>query len=226
MSDEIEAAGADQASDAEKKPYTGRPRGRPKGSTAKRRRYKRTAADARRAGVGSTEASAPRAEAVRTEAEGEPEITRRSLEERRVSIFDIPEHRKKPGRSYQFHVVSVLGERVGRHMDRDAKEAGWRPERAADWPELADGLKPDDPIEIGGQMLMGRPMHLSMEADRETYAIAKQQEMEKMRSAAEGHLAGGQEGLANIRGVRVAQSQVDMQLAYGNGPISRVTGRP
>lgn len=197
----------------------GRPRGRPPG---KRSRFKRTGVDAKRAGVGSTVKDAVQAAPAR-EPTPEGSITRMSLEDRQITSFDLPMHRKRAGWDYKWEVVTVMNQRVDRASIRDAYKAGWRPEKAKDWPELLEGsigeIGPDDAIEEGGQMLMGRPMHLSHEAQVETYNKAKTQERDRMQAASTGQGLGGQEGLSNIRGVQVRNSSLDVQLAAGSGPI-------
>ena len=216
--DDAPAAAADGAPP---KRGPGAPRGprRPK----RLRRIRRAIVPPRQVGVGATEAVTPgqRAEPVRVDADKAPEITRMSLEDRQITTFDVPQHRKKPGWDYKWEVVNVMGQRVDRSVLRDTHRAGWRPELAKDWPELAEGLQPNDAIEEGGQMLMGRPMHLSHEAHIEAYDRAKTQERDRMQAAAGGQLANGAEGLANIRGVQVRNASLDIQLAVGGGPIGR-----
>ena len=197
--------------------------GRPFGSKNKRpiRRMKRvlrprTVEDVKVAGVAATASDAGKAEPTRQDADEMGSITRQSLEERQMNIFDLPEHRKRAGWDYRWEPVSVMNQPVQRHYMRDAERAGWRAEKARDWPELAEGLKPDDPIEEGGQQLLGRPMHLSMEAQVEIYNKAKQQERDRMQAAAGGHVVGGQEGLANIRGVEVRNPSLQVELAIGS----------
>ena len=193
--------------------------GRPRGSKIAKRvtRFKRSDLDAVMAGVGSTQRSETgKAEPTRqNEAETVGRITRMSLEERQTLMFDLPPHRKKPGWDYQWQVVSIMGMREDRSKLRDAHRAGWRPELAKDWPELAEGLAKDDPIEERGQMLMGRPMSLSHEARVETYNKAKNQEYDRMQAAAGGKGVGGQEGLVNIRGIEVRNPSLSVELSSG-----------
>lgn len=190
-----------------------------------RNRYKRVASDASRAGVASTAAETGRAEPPRFDADESGNITRISLEDRQITTFDLPEHRKKPGWDYKWEPVTIMGMRVDRSVIRDAYKAGWRPEKAADWPELMEGVvekyEPDGPVEEGGQMLMGRPLHLSQEAQLESYNNAKRQERDRMQQAAGGQSMQGNEGLANVRGVRVGGASLDVQLAVGSGPVGR-----
>ncbi len=199
--------------------------GAPRGRRPKRlRRVKRVVGDVRRVGVGATEAATPgqRAEPVRVDADKAPEITRMSLEDRQITTFDLPPHRKKPGRDYKWEVVTIMGQRVDRAVMRDAHRAGWRPELAKDWPELAEGLSPNDPVEEGGQILMGRPIHLSHEAQVEAYNRAKTQERERMQAAAGGQLSsGGGEPLSQVRGIQVRNASLEVQLAVGGGPLGR-----
>jgi hypothetical protein len=183
-------------------------------------RYKTAPPAPAQAGVGSTEATQKGAEPARYEAEGS--ITRMSLEERQVTSFDLPRHRMKPGWDYKWEPLSVMGQRVDRAVIRDAYKAGWRPERAADWPELMVGafekFGADDTVEEGGQMLMGRPIHLSQEAQLETYNKARMQERDRMQSAATGQAMGGHEGLANVRGIEVRNPSLSVELSSGSGP--------
>lgn len=229
MSDEVsqvpaaEPAAAPEADDRVRI-KGGRPRGRPPGSgVGKRTRHKRSSLDAKRAGVGSTVKDAPRAAPVREDIEGS--ITRMSLEDRQITSFDLPMQRRKPGWDYKWEAITIMGQRVDRAVLRDAHKAGWRPEKAKDWPELMEGyvgtFDPEGPVEEGGQMLMGRPLHLSQEAQLETYNKAKMQERDRMQAASTGQGVGGQEGLANIRGVQVRNSSLEVQLAVGGGPAGR-----
>ena len=190
-------------------------------TVGKRKRTPRNPSDAARAGVGSTHA-AGRATAPRFEAEGAGEITRKSLDQRQQNMFDLPAHRKKPGRDYKWEVFSIMGQRSEAASLLDAIEAGWRDERSGDWPELVvRGVGPNDPVERYGQRLMGRPIHLSMEAQAETYAKAKTQERDRMQASAGGQGLQGGEGLANIRGVEVRGASLDVQLSSGTGPRGR-----
>lgn len=160
-----------------------------------------------------------RAEPARQPPGTTPEITRMSLEDRQMTTYDVPVHLRKPGWDYKWEVVTVMGQQVDRSLLRDAHRAGWRPELARDWPELAEGLKPDEPIIEGGQMLMGRPIHLSHEAQVEAYNRAKTQERDRMQAASTGQMSTGGEPLANVRGVRVGNASLEMQLASGSAPI-------
>ena len=214
MSDEVsgtEEAAAPETAIPKQRNKGGRPRGRPPG---KRTRMKRRL-EASRAGVGSTQPGPPPPPPSQTRGDM-PEITRQSLEDRRITTFDLPFHRRKPGWDYQWQVITYGGGvKVDRSVLRDAHKAGWRPEVAKDWPELAEGLKPDDTIEEGGQMLMGRPLHLSQEAQIEAYNLAKTQERDRMQAAAGGVDARGGESLASVRGVRVGEPSLQVELAVG-----------
>ena len=195
---------------------------RPENGVKTRNRYKTATPTPAQAGVGSTQAAPKGAEPPRYDADDMGNVTRMSLEDRQVTSFDLPHHRKKPGWDYKWEPLTVMGQRVDRSVVRDAYKAGWRPEKAKDWPELMVGafekFGEDDIVEEGGQMLMGRPMHLSMEAQVETYNKAKTQERDRMQSAATGQAMQGHEGLANVRGVEVRGASLDVQLAVGSGP--------
>src|ERR1700723_3869845 len=73
-----------------------RPVGRPKAPN----RYKTAAPKPAQAGVGSTQSTAKGAEPPRYDADDAGNITRMSLEDRQVTSFDLPQHRKKPGWDY------------------------------------------------------------------------------------------------------------------------------
>lgn len=190
-------------------------------TVGRRKRAPRDRSHAANAGVGSTHA-AGHAEPVRFNAEGAGEITRKSLEERQKNMFDLPEHRKKPGRDYKWEVFSIMGQRSEPAALLDSVEAGWRDERAGDWPEIVvRGVPAHDPVERYGQRLMGRPIHLSMEAQQESFARAKTQERDRMQASAGGQGLGGTEGLANVRGVEVRGASLDVQLSHGTGARGR-----
>lgn len=182
-----------------------------------RRATRRTAAEASRAGVASTEAAVGRAAPAREPEDGQEPVTRLSLEERQQNQFDLPQHRKKMGRDYQWLTISVMQQPVDGAVLMDAHQAGWRPERTKDWPELMpEGTSPDAPVERFGMRLMGRPDHLSHEALRETYDRARKQEKDRMAAVSTGGTARpGEESISNIRGVVPRGAQLDVQLAIG-----------
>jgi|SRR5271166_392534 len=185
-----------------------------------RKRLERTAADAGRAGVGTVEFK-PSLEADPVREDMPPaEITRMSLQDRQLSAFDLPANLQKPGWSYMWQVTHVLGQPELRSSMRDAQKAGWRPERAEDWPDRNKGLKPDDPIEEGGLILMGRPVHLTMQAQIEMYNRARDQEKDRMQAVMGGQSArSNDETIGNIRGVRPVGQQLEVELAVGGGPL-------
>jgi DNA-binding CsgD family transcriptional regulator len=191
--------------------------------TSKSGRLKRAYAerDAALAGVGSTESRKAKPEDMpRGMGDNSGEIYRQPLDERQINAYDLPDHLKKPGWDYKWEVTSVMGQPALRSLMRDAMKSGWRAERAGDWLGYADPLaKPDDAVEEGGQILMGRPIHLSHQAHTEMYNRAKSQERDRMQAAAGGVDARGGEGLANVRGIRVGGQSLQVELAAGSGPI-------
>lgn len=210
-------------------PTAGADKPRKRGPGKKINRYRRVAADAAKAGVGSTESRPFKPEHMpREDRESGEEVSRMSLDERQLTGYDLPEHRKKPGWDYKWEVTTVLGQPVLRSVMADTHRSGWRAERCGDWPEIAPGTaKAEDPLEEGGLILMSRPMRLSHEAHTEMYNKAKTQEFDSMRAAAGGVDARGSgQSLGQIRGVQVdprAQS-LQVELAVGSGPIPTKRG--
>jgi hypothetical protein len=99
----------------------------------------------------------------------------------------------------------------------EIRNAGWRPEKAVDWPDLVEpGTSPDAPIERRGQRLYGRPMRLTHEARQEDLAAAYQQQRDKTMAAASGKSATrGEEGIPNGRGVRSIPISVEIEGLAG-----------
>lgn len=112
-------------------------------------------------------------------------LTRRSLtkgDER--DAFYIPPHLKKPGWDYQWDATKVQNEPVGEHTRAMSWAQGWRPVPAHEMKEILPPGYRRRTIEWGGQMLMMRPMRLSVEAREEMRAKAEEQKLNKMRQAA------------------------------------------
>ena len=100
---------------------------------------------------------------------------------------------------------------------QDAREAGWRPERASDWPTLVDpDASPDSAVERGGQRLYGRPIHLTMEARQEDFNVAQEQQNDRMNAAAAGKSARrNEEGIPTGRAVRVTPGNIVIEGVAG-----------
>lgn len=143
-----------------------------------------------------------RPEAAREEALPHEQLTRVSREDRDVNRFAIPSHRIKPGWDVEWKTMRVLNEPVSNSNIMDAHHAGWRAEKARDWPELCPpGTPPDSGIEQDGLKLFGRPKQFTMQARQEDYNAATRQLADRARSAQEGRTSDG-EGLADMRGVQ------------------------
>lgn len=160
----------------------------------------RTDADAGQVGVKPGDVSMAEARDRGRQPEEKHEITRRSRSERSVDRFALPDNWKKRGWDYQFWVSSVLGQPV--EGTTEIWEGGWRPVYWKDVPKpWAPGAKADEQISRGGQLLYLRPMELTMQAKQEEYGAAEQQKRDRIQSALEGRVS-GQEGIADIKGVR------------------------
>lgn len=189
--------------------------GRPPAS-GKRQAEVRTATDAARAGVGSDSRPAERAQSVRESAPQEV-ITRVRRDDRDSGWADLPKHSRKPGWDYEYKTIRVYNEPVDPGEMLEIRNAGWRPEKAIDWPDLVEpGASPDAPIERRGQRLYGRPMRLTQEARQEDLAAAYQQQRDKTMAAASGKSAvRGEDGIPNGRGVRSVPISVEIEGLAG-----------
>jgi len=174
----------------------------------KRTAPKRTARDAATQGRAAVDHGDERAAPTR-EQEPEERLTRVSREARQTGTFDIPHRHRKPGRDYEWKVITVYAEPVDSSVITEAHEGGWRPERSGDWPGLMPpGTPATATIDRLGQRLYGRPMTLTMEARDEDYRAAEQQKRDRIQGALSGRPS-GVEGLSDIKGIRpVGQSIV------------------
>jgi hypothetical protein len=185
-------------------------------NAAQRKAEARTAKDAAKAGVGSNPGAAEPARATRDERADEV-ITRVRRDERDSGWADLPKHQRKPGWDYEYKTIRVYNEPVDPGEMLEIRNAGWRPEKAVDWPDLVEpGTSPDAPIERRGQRLYGRPMRLTHEARQEDLAAAYQQQRDKTMAAASGKSATrGEEGIPNGRGVRSIPISVEIEGLAG-----------
>ncbi len=186
---------------------------------AERTANSRTAADAARQGVAAQPGPAARAEPTREKALPAGDFVRRRRVDRQVGVFDdLPMHRKKPGWDYQWITIRVLAQPVDRSNIRDFREnGGWQVQLIKDWPEYGDPSDaPDAPVETGGQMLVGRPLHLTEEARAEDYQAAVQQQRDRMVAAASGRSAiRGEEGMPSGRVTRVVPLEISLEGVAG-----------
>lgn len=126
--------------------------------------------------------------AVRTQAtrapQREPAITRRKNPRNR-DRFSFDKSIIPRGMDWQWNVVTVLNE-AQRDNQIDMREAGWR---AVTWRDLPDHMRPvdlteaglDEPVVYRGQMLMQRPMSLTIEARAEDLDAAQDAVRSKQR---------------------------------------------
>lgn len=160
----------------------------------------RTAPAPRRAGADNSDPSMAQVEDRGRQPEETHEVTRRSRSERSVDTYAVPANWKKNGWDYQFWVSKVLLQPV--EGTTEIWEGGWRPVYWKDVPKpWAPGASGDQQIERGGQQLYLRPMKLTLQARKEEFDAAEQQKRDRIQSALEGRVS-GQEGIADIKGVR------------------------
>ena len=171
------------------------------------------------------DATARRADAIREsyrdEVRGDDvglNFQRRRRDERTVGSFDIPDHRKKPGWSYQWMTIRVFNQPVDPADIRDfTHNGGWRPVPTRDMPEMADSSDaPDAPIEARGQRLYARPLNLTLQAQREDMEYAQEQQRDRTLAAANGRSAkGGSEGMGDVRGTRRIPLSIEIESLAG-----------
>lgn len=171
----------------------------------------RTAADVPR----TAPEQAQRASAVRDN--GPEVLTRVRRDERDSGWADLPNHRKKPGWDYQWVTIRVYNEPVDAGDMLVTRNAGWRAERAVDWPELCEPGTPDDAaIERRGQRLYARPQRLTDEARQEDLNAAYQQQRDKTMAAASGKSAvRGEEGIPTGRAVVSVPMEITVEGLAG-----------
>lgn len=186
-------------------------RGKNPRTAAPRKSAQREAPDAARHGIGAHPGPAQPAAVAREDAA--PEVLRRVRRENRDAGWtDLPVEYKKPGWDYEYKTIRVLNEPVDPADFLEIRNAGWRPEKAANWPTLCEpGTPSDAPIERRGQRLYGRPMSLTIEARQEDIAAARQQQYDKTIAAASGQSAErGASGIPNARGVRPVPIEISI----------------
>ena len=178
----------------------------------------RSGGDTAHFGIGAHPGPAERAVPSREPAVPEEPLTRVRREARQVNAFYLPLHRKKPNWDYEWKVVRVLAQAVDPAEFQEIRNAAWRPEKAADWPELVEpGTSPDAPIERLGQRLYGRPMHFTVQAREEDMQAAYQQQRDRTMAAASGKSAvRGEEGIPTGRAVRAVPLSVEIEGLAGS----------
>lgn len=191
-------------------------RGQSRDPLTRRTAETRTAADVGRVDPSIRPMQAKRAEPTR-EASMPEVITRVRRDQRDSGWADLPQHRRKPGWDYEWKVIRVYNEPVDSSDMLEVRNAGWRPETAANWPELVEpGTSPDTPIERRGQRLYGRPYSLTLEARQEDLTEAYRQQRDKTMSAASGKSAvRGEDGIPNQRGVRSVPMEISIEGLAG-----------
>jgi hypothetical protein len=184
-----------------------------------RRLVRRRAVDAKQAGVASAPPQEERAEPAR-EAQTPPDrLTRRSRFDMSADPLNVPKHLRKPGWDYQWMVTRVVGQPVDPSELLAYHQQGWRPARSVDYPTmLPDGVKSDH-IERLGQILMVRPMSLTMQARQEDMQAAEEARRDKLQGAAQGRASDG--ALNNVRGVVPHTLSVEIEGEAGTYANSR-----
>lgn len=176
----------------------------------------RTAADVGRFDPSIGPMQAKRAEPTR-EVDTPEVVTRVRRDQRDSGWADLPQNRRKQGWDYEWKVIRVYNEPIDSSDMLEVRNAGWRPETAANWPELVEpGTSPDMPIERRGQRLYGRPYSLTLEARQEDLTEAYRQQRDKTMSAASGKSAvRGEDGIPNQRGVRSVPMEISIEGLAG-----------
>lgn len=177
----------------------------------------RVRADAATAGVakaGPAGRAEPSREPSGRDDDGAGGVTRRSRNQRDTGMFHVPDHVKRQGWDYQWIATKVVNEPVDGSVLASYRDQGWRPVTGADHPELAlPGASPSDPIQRHGQMLVTRPMRLTIEARQEDYDFAERQKFDRLRAASGGDLGDG--ALARVPGIRATPLQVEIEGEVG-----------
>jgi hypothetical protein len=192
-----------------------------------REAQERTAADVRRvtrsaASDPNGRAAAPREQYAYDAGEDPREGTREQTRVRRyrgddqIGLGHLPRHRLKPGWSYEFKAVRVLNEPVDPSVIARVHQQGWQREKARDWPELVPPEWDRDYVEMDGQILYSRPMHLTQEAAQEDHDRAVQQRSAYTQGAASGRNLRNGAGIPNQKGVEVVHLGLDIQEEVGS----------
>lgn len=187
-----------------------------KRTAAPRRAETRTAADAASVGVGAHPGPAERSTPTR-DTYVPDQVTRVRRDDRDSGWSDLPKQRRKAGWDYEWKTIRVYNEPVDPGDMLEVRNAGWRAEKASDWPELVDPTdSPDMAIERRGQRLYGRPMRLTHEARQEDLNAAYTQQRDRTVAAASGKSAvRGEEGIPNGRAVRSVPIQIEVEGLAG-----------
>ena len=176
----------------------------------------RTREDAANVGIVAHPGPAERATVSREEQPDQP-IRRLRRSERQLDAFSLPPHMKKPGWSYEWKTTKVLNEPIDSSAMIDVREAGWRPEKACNWPGLVEPGTPDDSaVERLGQRLYGRPMSLTLEARQDDLEYAQAQQRDRTLAARSGQSAvRGEDGIPNGRGIRPVPVSLEIEGLIG-----------
>jgi hypothetical protein len=163
-------------------------------------------------------------EAVSPRSDPDGPVRRVSRAERDSRAIDIPAEGRKPGFDYCWWVVTVRGQPAAdlapHYHSAMRHDGGWRIEKNRNWPGLAGpDADPDGPVTNGGAVLVGRPMHLTKEAQREDLEYANRMQRDRVLGTLDGKVHNDQ-GLADIPGVRVQSKGkgmgLDMEVVIGS----------
>lgn len=132
---------------------------------------------------------------------------RLSREDRDTNQFELPPGTRQKmvnaGWDWSFKVIAIYGQPVDGTELLMVHNAGWRPARAKDFPELVSpGTEPSATIDRHGQRMFIRPAHMTHAAQEEDYRFAQAQMKGRMQASTEGRsLRSGEEGLADMGNV-------------------------
>jgi hypothetical protein len=186
-----------------------RHRASPKRRKAKRAAPKRQPAQPQPVAAEPTQARP--AQAARENAPPPEHVRRVSREERDAGWADLPARSRRPGWDFEWKTIRILNDNVDSGDLLEVRNAGWRPEKASDWPDLTEpGTPPEASIERRGQRLYGRPMRLTVEARQEDLEHANKQLRDKTLAAAQGGGSGRSDGIPVQRGVRSVPIEVSI----------------
>ena len=116
---------------------------------------------------------------------------RLSREDRDTNQFEIPSAVRRKltnaGWDWCWQVITIFGQPVDGTQLMIADNAGWRPAKAKNFPELVPrGTSPDSVVERHGQRFFIRPAHMTMKAKQEDYDFAQAQMNGRMQATRAG----------------------------------------
>lgn len=149
--------------------------------------------------------------------------TRRpTRDDRDVNKFEPPaavlQKLRVSGWSVEWKVITVYNQPVDGTDLLEAQNAGWRPAKAKNFPELvAAGTDPEGPVERFGQRLYIRPAEMTRQAQLDDYNRAQEVMKSRMGATQEGRsVRSDEEGLSDMgRVVRPVAIQLNVEGESG-----------